>query len=222
MDLVTGFLVFALVTIAGILIEKLIDRIIPVNLGRLHIIAILGAIIGLYLAAQYVSSINTAVGDSIELLSPIPYDYDGAREPDPNGGTGKVTVESEVRDGQTRISYKFDYDIPPEGYAGFTLQFPEPQDLSMYSAIQFTVEFQDEDIRFRLYVRDKNGKQESPVLIGTGIYGKPTTDSQSISVPLQENFSAVELSQVTDLIFDINSEIAQGRHSFTVSDIKFH
>lgn len=60
MDIAFAFLGFILGAVAGGLIERMLDELLPEKLQRLHIVALAGAIVGLVLAAVLLANFNGA------------------------------------------------------------------------------------------------------------------------------------------------------------------
>jgi len=157
-------------------------------------------------------------------LSPDVSDYDGVRTQTGELGTGKVEIRRIVENGETKTFYVFNYDLPVDasGNAGFTLFFSPAQDFSDYKLIEFTLKFDDADTLMKVYLRDTRGREyQQSVLVGDGQYGKPTTDVQGISIPVEGNYDAVNLNETVRIIFSVNTEFTRGKHTFTISDVQF-
>jgi hypothetical protein len=150
------------------------------------------------------------------------YDYDGERDPDPAGGTTKITRTYDTTGGQSKALYTLQYEMPDvdEGYGGLQFEFEKPEDLSSYKFIQFTIQFQDTDTRCRVFLRDDQDVQAS-VLVGDGNFGKQITDIQVVTIPLVPAYNSTDRSKITKVIFSVNTNFTRGAHSFIVSDILF-
>lgn len=158
----------------------------------------------------------------IERASVRAFLYEGVNEPEVGQGTGWLTTMSTLTDNEFTTSYELEYSLPRDGdaYAGVSLWFPEPQDLTRYDFIELTIRFGDEQSRCRLFIKDSFGGQDF-VLLGDGNVVEAKIEEQTIQVPIQTYFAGIARSSIREIVLDVNNEFVQGSHSFTVSSIKF-
>jgi hypothetical protein len=158
----------------------------------------------------------------IERASVTSFLYQGVDNPEVGQGRGLLQVTSALSDGEFSTSYKLEYDMPADGdaYAGVSLWFPEPQDLTQYTSVELTIGFGDDQARCRLFIKDSFGGDNS-VLLGDGSIVSARLEEQTIQIPLKTYFPYVALSSVREIVLDANNTFVQGKHSFTVSKIRF-
>jgi len=147
--------------------------------------------------------------------------YEGVKDPQIGKGTGSLEVTSATLDDQIATSYKLYYSIPKDGdaYAGISLWFSEPQDLTEYKYIELTISFGDNQARCRLFIKD-SFTGYGFVMLGDGNIVSAKQDEQTIKIPLK-SFSSISRKLVKDLDFDVNGDFVRGDNSFTVSNIRF-
>lgn len=150
------------------------------------------------------------------------FPFDGSRNPDVGFGLGYLAVTGNYEDGQAATSYKFDYSIPDEtgAYAGFTLRFTEPQDLSEYNFLKFEVLFSEEAARIRVFLEDDTDALEG-VILGDGQIVTARKHSQLVRLNLRDFFPSVTRSSIREIVFDANHFFVQGTYSVTIREIGF-
>ncbi len=145
----------------------------------------------------------------VEKGSPVLYAFDGRSE----GRSGEAEIgfvgSDPVSGEEMRYSntYALEYALDPQtpgGYAGMSLKFENPQDLSSYQNVRMVIRLARENahILFRLTsVKDGDQKQYQ-VEMGNGAYGKNTTDEQTVEIPLSlYREKGVDLTSVSFLTF---------------------
>ena len=147
--------------------------------------------------------------------------YEGVKDPATGGGAGYLEVTSALSDEQIATSYKLYYSIPKDGeaYAGISMWFSEPQDLSEYQFIELTISFGDDQARCRLFIKD-SFEGYGVVTLGDGDIVSANKSEQTIKIPLK-SFASLSRKFVKKLDFDVNSSFVRGENSFTVSKIRF-
>lgn len=104
--------------------------------------------------------LSTIPGFQIEEAAVTTWTYQGG------GGWGYLSVTSGVADRGSSTRYDFNYGLPDgeSAYAGFSLEFSEPQDLTEYGLIELTIGFGDDRARCRLCIDDSFGDYGCVVL----------------------------------------------------------
>lgn len=181
----------------------------------------------------YIFSVGIALGGSwyyytqydpdgfpIERLTYYIYPYEGpenATEP----GSVYLTLSNSYQTYRLITSYDMEYDVPnvDEAWAGFSIEFFQPIDLSKYKSIQLKIQYSDPNALVRLVLKDDAGNDADVMLDSKFVTGEKT-DSQTITVPL-DLFQHITLNNVREFVIDANSYFISGSHEVRISEIHF-
>ncbi len=133
--------------------------------------------------------------------------------------TGKSGVAAlyVLYDGSNQFPrYLLDYNVPqePSGYAGLSFQFTNGQNVANYNAIEFTIQFSDTNIPIDFYAKDITGQSSSIRILSS------STDKMNIRYAL-DDFSGIDFNALKEVGFNSDNTFSTGRHTITVSDIRF-
>jgi len=119
------------------------------------------------------------------------------------------------------LSYQLDYGVPMQdnGWAGFYVDFTQPVDLSHYSAVQFQIQYGDDQARVQLIFKD-NARNESAILLDQTYIKGTFTDQQTVTIPLQK-FVTITLDHVKNIVFHADSDFIRGEHWVRISKFLF-
>ncbi len=166
----------------------------------------------------------------IEQLSPYTDTFDGRA--DHVGGLVRWTsvTPHPVPGEEIRISntYALNYIFEPqqEGYAGLSLVFEEPVDLSEYSRVRMKIRFSNEHstILYRMGSGDNQNPNVYNVTLGDGMYGDGSTSEQTIEIPLSQYWDhQVDPKDIYFISFVayLSNTPDEGEQTFRVSQIEF-
>jgi hypothetical protein len=171
---------------------------------------------------QYVPYVFQKKRDSIipgSTTSITVFDYAGIKD----GKQGMGLVEVNPKDAiNENTLYEFQYLLPDrgEGYAGFAIEFNEPQDISHFSTLNFTITFLGANTVLRVYVRDKADNQPW-IVLGDGVYASAQDGVQTVSIPLSEFKKPLDLSSVFQIKFGASSSYTSGKHQTVIQNVHF-
>ncbi len=142
-------------------------------------------------------------------------------------GIGRISV---VYDDKRNRSYKLDYSLPDKGssYSGIAFQFDNTVNLTAYESVEITIEFSEgADCDFKIE-DDNNNIDPVYFRIGGGIrpgtgmtIAEQENKQRVIKIPIKGNLDKVNLTRVTEISLVVSSNFNTGKHSFTVSNIRF-
>lgn len=138
-------------------------------------------------------------------------------------GWSYLAVTSTSVNERLSTRYALDYGLfeEGEGSAGFDLIFVNPQDLSAYNFVEFSVKFGDDEAAFLFCIDDSSGKTDCVKLGDGSIAAATERGTQLVSLPISDYFPSVGRKIVEELTFDAIVSQDQDDHSFTVSNIQF-
>jgi len=131
-------------------------------------------------------------------------------------------------DGRTASRYILDYQIDPQNlswsWAGFSMAFEKPIDLSSFRSITMNFKFYDVNapVMIKIYSTTNGVDAWKQFILGDGVYGNNTTEYQTIVVPLSA-FDNIDWASVKSVEFvaDTGSVPDANHHQFEVSEIEF-
>ncbi len=147
--------------------------------------------------------------------------YEGGNEGAPEMGWADLSFATANNNKDSLLSYQIDYGIPNQanGWAGFYIDFTQPVDLSRYNAIQFRIQYGDDQARVKLIIKD-NAWNEWAILLDQAYIKGIFTDPQTVTIPFQR-FEAVTLDHVKNIVFHADSDFVRGEHWVRISDLVF-
>jgi hypothetical protein len=184
-------------------------------------------------AVFYVLSVSFALGGSwyyytqydpngfpIERMKYHVYPYEGP-ENTAEAGSVYLAVSNSYQAFRVVTSYDMEYDVPDvdASWAGFSILFFQPIDLSKYKSIQLKIKYGDPDALVRLVLKDGAGN-DADVMLDSKFFTSEKTDLQTITVPL-DLFQRITLNNVREFVIDANSYFITGAHEVRISEIHF-
>jgi hypothetical protein len=123
--------------------------------------------------------------------------------------------------------YILDYSLPDDGYtwAGYAIYYEKPVNFSSYLTLDVDIQDLDKATGFQVKVADESGNQTYldvtiPPKSETRIYIEIIGDDRSFKIPLRGNFDNINLEQVKEVSFIVNSELVKGRGSMEIGNIR--
>lgn len=162
----------------------------------------------------------TPAGFPIERMNYDIYPYEGpenAEEP----GWVYLAVGNSYQTQRLSTVYNMEYDVPngAEAWAGFSITFFQPVDLTKYESVQLRIQYGDPDALVRLVLKDDAGNN-ADVILDSRFLTKEKTELQTITIPL-DLFRKITLHDVREFIIDANSYFIFGAHEVSISEIHF-
>ena len=147
--------------------------------------------------------------------------YEGGNAEAQETGWADLSISTANNNRYPMLSYQLDYGIPMQdnGWAGFYIDFRQPVDLSQYEAVQFQIQYSDEQARIKLIFKD-NARNEWAILLDQAYITGTLTDPQTVTIPLQK-FEAVTLDHVENIVFHADSDFIRGEHRALISNLVF-
>ncbi|HEU4326310.1 MAG TPA: hypothetical protein VFS21_24430 [Roseiflexaceae bacterium] len=161
-----------------------------------------------------------SIEDIIESINP--YSFTQSRTITP---TVKLSV---VRSLDFQLDYRFDFLTPEveDAVTGLAIQLREPIDISEYTHIELTIEFEKGDTEFSLVINDI-AQGSSYILFGdskpfgNGIISTMNGKRQHIRIPLKENFEKTNKKFVNSLFLVTGSNLSPvGENNIVIRDIR--
>jgi hypothetical protein len=125
-------------------------------------------------------------------------------------------------------TYKHQYSFPDQakGFAGLIFEFAHPEDLSTYDAVQYTLAVGGSPAPCFLGMRDSSRNHQEipcqgPFTPDSGITVKAEEDKQTITIPLQKNYTKVALNAIDQVYTDMDPSATKGTSEVKISNIKF-
>lgn len=155
------------------------------------------------------------------------YSFHGISDPKFNNGSGRIFV---LQNPPNDFDYKFEYDIPERGngYAGFVFTFSPNFNFTPYTYLEIALSLGDSEANCDVYL--KEGTIANYIRICDGsLVGALTKDKIELSrandmlivkIPLLNEFKDIDLRQVEELGFSVNSDFSRGFHSFTINSVR--
>lgn len=184
-------------------------------------------------AGFYILSVGLALGGSwyyytrydpagfpMERMNYDIFPYEGPRDVEEPGSV-YLSVNNSYQAYRVNTSYDMEYEVPDteEAWAGFSIVFFQPVDLTRYKSIRLKIEYDDPDALVRLVLKDDAGNDADVMLDSTFVTGDKT-EPQTITIPL-DLFRRITLDNVRQFVIDANSYFITGAHEVRISDIHF-
>jgi hypothetical protein len=112
--------------------------------------------------------------------------------------------------------YLLDYNVPQgqTGYAGIAFQFADGQNVTKYSAIEFTIQFNEANVPIDFYVKDISNKGSRLHILSAG------TDKMKLRYEL-DNFKEINFNALKEVGLNSDNTFSSGRHIVTIYGISF-
>ncbi len=137
------------------------------------------------------------------------------------GGTGNYSVASSLQNGHISIAYHVSYNLPEaESFAGVSLYFAQPIDVSGYRYLELKTRFGCPDARFMVILKESEAIFNG-VTLGDGKIVDAKTEDQIVRLELSKYYPNVNHKSIRKIDFHADNTFVQGYHEFTVSDIRF-
>jgi hypothetical protein len=166
------------------------------------------------------------VGDKVLPVEAIPSGMNAylTDDADPASSSRLVIIYGSNPD----ITYKHKYSFPDnaKGSAGLVFEFAQPEDLSTYHSIEFTIAINGSPKSCSIGLRDRFGRHDQvlcqgPFASSSGITAKIDSDKQTITIPLRKNYTNVAMEAIDQVYTEMMPGTSEGNSDVKISDIKF-
>jgi len=172
---------------------------------------------------------NLFIGRNVLQLNSMPFTartWASSEQPDEIGWTYFSFING-IGDAE---AYRLDYSLPltttKPSWVGIVFSFSEPQDLTDYEFVEINIDFENQEVRCSLDIRDIS-KQQSGVALGlTAQYAQDIEvrtmgTAQTIVIPLDSYYGSINRKVVLDMGFSVGAESSPGSHYFTINGVRF-
>jgi hypothetical protein len=136
-------------------------------------------------------------------------------------GDSNFSVTSSLQDRHFSTTYHIKYNLPPEeSFAGVSLYFAQPIDISNYKYLEFKVRFDGTDGRFRIVLKESETIFDG-VTIGDGTIIIAKADEQIVQLELNKYFPGVNYKSIRKIDLHVDNTFISGSHYFDVGDVRF-